>query len=59
MEKKPMKRNDMSDVVHRIKTTDVAGRRDYNEEEIAMIRAGREADAKIAWHERKGAPHGR
>lgn len=32
----------------------VEERRDYNEQERAMIEAGRPQDAKVAWHRRTG-----
>lgn len=43
---------DRSDMAHNIKTE--RGRRDYNPDELALVRSGREADAKVAWHKRTG-----
>lgn len=53
MADKPQKRNDMSDMVHRIKNTEAMNRRDYNADERRLIEQGREAEAKVAWHKRK------
>ena len=45
------------EMIERIKRENARGlseRRDYNEEELQMIREGREADAKAHWHSRTG-----
>ena len=49
-------RGDMAEMVERIAQEE---RRDFNETEIAMIREGRRADAKVHWHQRKDATRGR
>lgn len=52
----PLPRGDMAEMVERIAQEE---RRDFNETEIAMIREGRRADAKVRWHQRKDAARGR
>lgn len=56
---KPTKRNDMSDMVHRIKAEELKGRRDFNADELGLMRAGRDEEAKAAWHKRKDTARGR
>lgn len=51
------RRGSTAEMVDRIR--EQTNRRDYDETELALIRAGRDAEAKNRWHSRKEAPSGR